>query len=101
MTPAAILDAVARLIGAISIAFTGMTVIKSQRAPLQRWWWLIARAVIALPLFAIALWLVVVTIPYPRDPGMPTLSIVASAVFVTGLAIEELIGADVRRFLGI
>jgi hypothetical protein len=101
VTPAEILDAVARLIGAILIAFAGMAVVKSRRATIRPWWRLITRAVIALPLFAIALWLVVVTIPYPRDPGMPTLSIVASAVFVTGLAIEELIGPDVRRFLGI
>ncbi len=100
MTPPAILDAIARLIGAISIAFAGMTVVKARRS-LRPWWMWIVRAAIALPLFVVALWLVVVTVPYPSDPGMPTLSIVASAVFVTGLAIEELIGADVRRFLGI
>lgn len=60
--------------------------------------WLVAAA-IALPLFAASLWIVVTTIPYPKDPGMPTFSIVASAVFVSALAIEELVGADVRRFL--
>jgi hypothetical protein len=58
--------------------------------------WLIA-AIVALPFFAASLWVVVTTIPYPSDPGMPTFSIVASAVFVSALAIEELVGADVRR----
>ena len=61
-----------------------------------RW---IAAAAIALPLFAASLWIVVTTIPYPKDPAMPTFSIVASAVFVSALAIEELIGPDLRRFL--
>jgi hypothetical protein len=100
MTPAAVLDATARLVGAISIAFAGITVVKSRRASIRQWAAWIARLTVALPLFAVALWLVVVTVPYPHDPGLPTLSIVASIVFVTGLAIEELIGADVRRFLG-
>jgi len=63
----------------------------------RRW---IAAAAIALPLFFASLWVVVTTIPYPKDPGVPTFSIVASAVFVSALAVEELIGAEVRRFLG-
>jgi hypothetical protein len=77
-----------------------MAVVKSRPATFRRGWAWIARVVISLPLFVAALWLVVLSIPYPHDPGVPTVSIVASAVFVTGLAIEELIGADVRRFLG-
>ncbi|MGB8519041.1 MAG: hypothetical protein WCD38_02645 [Candidatus Tumulicola sp.] len=64
---------------------------------LLRW---IAAGAIALPFFAASLWIVVTSIPYPKDPGIPTFSIVASAVLVSALAIEELIGPDLRRFLG-
>lgn len=91
-------EAAAQLVGAIVLAFAGMIAIKSRFS--DRWQRWILRAVIALPLFAASLWLVVTTIPYPQDPGIPTFSIVASAVFVGALAIEELIGADVRRLLG-
>jgi len=78
-----------------------MTLVKSRGTkPSQRWWGWTVRALLALPLLGGALWLVVVSIPYPHDPGMPTLSIVATAVFISGLAIEELIGADVRRLFG-
>jgi hypothetical protein len=79
-----------------------MTIVKSRAArPSQRWWAWSVRALLALPFFGATLWLVVASVPYPRDPGMPTLSIVATAVFVCGLAVEELVGADVRRLLGI
>jgi ABC-type transporter Mla subunit MlaD len=93
-----VFDAVARLIAATVVAFAGMAVVKSQRHTVTSW---IVRAVVALPLFVVALWLVLLAIPYPRDPGMPTFSIVASAVFVTALGIDELIGSHVRRLFGI
>ena len=43
MTPAAVLDATARLVGAISIAFAGITVVKSRRAAIPQWAAWIAR----------------------------------------------------------
>jgi hypothetical protein len=92
------LDAIARLAGAILIAFAGMTVVKSRRKMPLAW---LARWSVGLPLFAAALWIVLATIPHPRDSGMPTFSIVASAVLIAGLAVEELIGSEVRRLLGI
>ena len=85
--------------GAIVLALAGMIAIKTRWA--GRWHGWPLRLTLALPLFAASLWLVVTAIPYPADPGMPTFSIVASAVFVSALAIEELLGPDVRRFLGI
>ena len=90
--------AAAQLVGAILLAFAGMVAVKSHFS--DRWHRWIVRAAIALPLFAASLWLVVTTIPFPQDPGVPTFSIVASAVFVSALALEELVGADVRRLLG-
>lgn len=75
-----------------------MIAVKSRLAEGARRW-LVAGA-ISLPLFFASLWVVVTTIPYPKDPGVPTFSIVASAVFVSALAIEELIGSDIRRILG-
>ncbi len=80
------------------LALTGMIAVKTPFSGGPRRW--IAAATIALPFFAGSLWVVVTTIPYPKDPGMPTFSIVASAVFVSALGVEELIGADVRRLLG-
>lgn len=80
------------------LALAGMIAIKTPLSSgIHRW---IAIATLAVPLFAASLWLVVTTIPQPKDPGVPTFSIVASAVFVGALAVEELIGADVRRFFG-
>lgn len=92
-------DDIARLAVAVLIAFVGMIVVKSRRRRTLVAW--ILRLAIALPLFAAALLLVFVTIPYPRDSGAPTLTIVASAVLIGGLAAEELIGAEIRRMLGI
>jgi len=87
-----------RLAGAITLALGGMIAAKTPFSTGSLRW--IAAAAIALPFFAASLWIVVTTIPYPKDPGVPTFSIVASAVFVSALAVEELIGADLRRFLG-
>ena len=86
----------ARFGGAILVAFAGMVLIKTRRRPALPW---ILRAVSALVLFVAALWIVYVALPYPADPGMPTYSIVGSAVLIAGLAAEELIGADIRRVL--
>jgi len=80
------------------IAFVGMTLAKSQHGRIAA---RIVRWILAISLLLAALWIVVKAIPYPRDPGMPTFSIVGSAVLIAGLAAEELIGADVRRLLGI
>jgi hypothetical protein len=86
------------LMGAVLIAFVGMTIIKSARRGLTGW---TVRLLLSVPLFLAALWIVFLAIPYPIDPGAPTLSIVGSAVLIAGLAVEELVGADVRRALGI
>jgi hypothetical protein len=88
----------ALLMGAVLISFVGMTIIKSARRGLTGW---TVRLLLSVPLFLAALWIVFLAIPYPIDPGAPTLSIVGSAVLIAGLAAEELIGADVRRALGI
>ena len=88
----------ALLVGAVLIAFVGMTIIKSARRGLAGW---SVRLLLSIPLFLAALWIVFLAIPYPVDPGAPTLSIVGSAVLIAGLAAEELVGADVRRALGI
>jgi hypothetical protein len=88
----------ALLAGAVLIAFAGMTIIKSRKRSLAGW---TARLLLSIPLFLAALWIVLLAIPYPVDPGLPTFSIVGSAVLVAGLAAEELIGADLRRALGI
>jgi hypothetical protein len=86
------------LMGAVLVAFLGMTIIKSRRRSLTAW---AVRLLLSIPLFLTALWIVFLAIPYPVDPGAPTLSIVGSAVLIAGLAAEELVGADVRRALGI
>ena len=86
------------LAGAVLIAFAGMTIVKSRRRTVVAW---TVRLLLSIPLFLVALWIVFLAIPFPIDPGAPTFSIVGSAVLVAGLAAEELIGADVRRALGI
>jgi hypothetical protein len=88
----------ALLIGAASIAFVGMTIIKSSHRSAAAW---AVRLLLSIPLFLVSLWIVLLAIPYPADPGTPTFSIVGSAVLIAGLAAEELVGADVRRALGI
>jgi hypothetical protein len=82
--------------GAVLVAFLGMTIVKSGRRSVAGW---TGRLLISIPLFLGALWIVLLAIPYPLDPGAPTFSIVGSAVLIAGLAAEELIGADVRRAL--
>jgi hypothetical protein len=73
-----------------------MVLIKSRFRPVPFW---LARAVVALALFAAALWIVFVTLPGRPDPGIPVFSIVGSSVLVAGLAAEEFVGADIRRLL--
>lgn len=87
----------ALLIGAVLFAFAGMVIIKSSKRTAGSW---AVRFVLSIPLFIVALCIVLFSIPYPLDPGVPTLSIVGSAVLVAGLAAEELVGADVRRKFG-
>jgi hypothetical protein len=88
----------ALLTGAALIAFVGMTLVKSRRRNVAAW---TVRLLLSLPLFLAALWVVLLAIPYPLDPGAPTFSIVGSAVLIAGLAAEELVGTDLRRMLGI
>jgi len=73
-----------------------MVLIKSRRQPLLAW---LLRAVVALALFAAALWIVFFALPYADDPSMPIFSVVGSAVLIAGLAAEEFVGADIRRVL--
>ena len=87
-----------RLVAATALALAGMVAVKTPFFTGARRW--LVAAAISLPLFLAALWIVVTAIPYPNDPAVPTFSIVASGVFVAALAVEELIGADLRRFLG-
>jgi hypothetical protein len=91
-----VLEEFVRLGGAVLIAFAGMVLLKSPRRPPLPW---LARALVAVALFAAALWVVYVAIPNPADPGMPTFTIVGSAIFIAGLAAEEFVGADIRRAL--
>jgi hypothetical protein len=88
----------ALLTGAVLVAFLGMTIVKSQRRTVATW---AVRLLVSIPLFLAALWIVLLAIPYPVDPGAPTFSIVGSAVLIAGLAAEELVGTDLRRMLGI
>ena len=88
----------ARLIGAVLVAFAGMVLVKSRRRPPLPW---LVRGIAALALFAAALWIVYLAVPYPADPAMPTYTIVGSAVLIAALAAEEFVGADIRRLLRI
>lgn len=58
------------------------------------------RLAIALPLCAAVFWIVYRAIPDARL-GFETLAIVATFAFVSGLAADELIGADLRRILNV
>jgi hypothetical protein len=87
-----------RLVAAtVAAAFT-IALLKSSRTNRQLW---IARVILAAFLAAGAILIVRYALPYPSDAGMPTFSIVASAAFIAGLAVEELIGTDIRKLLGI
>ena len=92
------LDQAARLAAAVVVAFVGVLFLKSQRRTLVSW---VARIAVGVPALLIVLWLVIVSIPYPRDPGFPTFTIVATAILLAGIAVDELVGADIRRALGI
>lgn len=83
---------------AILLSFVAITIVKCKGRTAASW---LLRLVVAIPLFAMVVWLVFQTIPDPFDPGMPTFSIVTSAVVIAGLAAEELIGSEVRTLLGI
>jgi len=78
-------------------AFVGMTVLRSRLRTPRAWAFRIGFAAVA---FGTALYMVLRTIPFLADP-IPTFSIVASTVLVTGLAAEELLGSDIRRKLGL
>ena len=73
-----------------------MTIVKSPRRTIASWF---LRIAVALPIFLGALWIVLHTLSSLRDDGTATFSIVASAVLIAGLAVEELIGGDLRRLL--
>lgn len=88
----------ARLSGAVLVAFAGMVLVKSRRRPSLPW---LGRSLLALILFAAALWIVYGAVPYTPDPAMPTFTIVGSAVLIAGLGAEECVGADIRRLLRI
>jgi hypothetical protein len=75
-----------------------MVLVRSTRRPPLLW---LGRSFLALSFFAAALWIVYAAIPRVADPGMPTFSIVGSAVLIAGLAAEEFVGADIRRLLRI
>ena len=95
---AALLDVVAQLAGAILFAFLAIAIVKSERRGLASW---ALRLLVGVPLIGVSLWMVVTSIPYPAVVSASTLAVVASAVIIAGLGAEELIGADVRRILGI
>lgn len=73
-----------------------MILVRSKRHPPFPWF---VRAFFAGALFAAALWIVYVCVPYRTDPGVPVFTIVGSAVLIAGLAAEEFVGADIRRLL--
>ncbi len=95
---AAFFDVVARLAGAIVVAFVAIAILKSRRGGIVAF---AARAIVAALLAALGLWMAYAAFPYPALAGAQAISLVATAVFVTGLLAEELIGADVRRMLGL
>jgi hypothetical protein len=88
----------ARISGAVLVAFAGMVLVKSRRRPALPW---LGRSLLALALFAAALWIVYAAVPFPADPAKPTFTIVGSAVLIAGLAAEEFVGTDIRRLLRI
>jgi len=98
LPPATTFDTIARLAGAIVLAFAAIAVVKSRHRGAPA---LVARAVAGLALGFAAVWIVFWAFPDPAAVGTETLSIVATVVFVAALAAEELIGNDVRRMLGL
>jgi cytochrome c oxidase assembly factor CtaG len=86
-----------RLIGATVVASVAIAFVRSQPRGAVSW---IVRLTIAALLFVTSIWMVYRAFPYPAVVGSETFSIVATIVLVAGLAVDELIGADVRRMLG-
>ena len=60
--------------------------------------WLL-RGFVAIPLLFGAAWVVARSIPEGVHEARTVFTVVATAVFVAGLAVEELIGNDVRSLL--
>lgn len=83
-----------RLIAAALLAFAGMTTLRYRPTRIWRAVSLMATAALWLA----SIWIVRTAIPYPRDYELPSLSIVASSVFIAALAADELIGGDLRRY---
>jgi hypothetical membrane protein len=80
------------------VAFATIAVLRSGGRGIAGW---AARLAVAVILFAVALWMVYTSFPFPAYAGTETISIVASAVFVAGLAVDELIGSDIRKIFGL
>jgi hypothetical protein len=57
--------------------------------------------VLAAAFAAAGILLVLDAIPSAQDMGLTAVSAIATAAFIAGLAIEELIGRDLRRLLGL
>jgi hypothetical protein len=90
-----LVDGFVRLTAASLLALGGMTLVRTRRRTPR---WLVLYVVAAVVLWAVALWTVRSAFPYPRTQEVPSLSIVATAVFIAALAADELIGSDLRRF---
>jgi hypothetical protein len=93
-----VLDTLAQLAGAIVIAFVAIALVRSALRGTIAW---LVRLVVAGALLVASLWIVYRAIPNAAALGTETLSIVATLVLLAGLAADELIGADLRRMLGI
>jgi hypothetical protein len=90
-----LVDGFVRLIAASLLALGGMTLVRARRRTPR---WLAVHVVLAVVLWAAALWTVRAAFPYPRNEEVPSLTIVATAVFIAALAADELIGSELRRF---
>ncbi|MBV8489365.1 MAG: hypothetical protein JO199_02455 [Candidatus Eremiobacteraeota bacterium] len=95
---AILLDTLAQLVGAILVGFLAIAIARSSRRTVASW---LVRLAIAIPLFLASLWIVFRAIPNAAVIGAEALSIVATFVLLAALAADELIGADLRRLLGI
>jgi hypothetical protein len=93
----ATLDILVRLAGAIVVAFVAIAVVRSQGRGVLSW---VVRLSIGALLSFTSIWMVYGAFPDPAAIGTETFSIVATVVLVTGLAVDELIGTDVRRKFG-